>query len=85
MFFLETDMAQGIFFNGKRSGKILNFTMDVDPGYKFFEKIRAGLQWFMLESKDFISNVSVFINNEIGNLIYVNSQSNTFRLSFKQI
>ena len=30
--FLECDIAQVKIFNGKRSGIIHNFTMDVDPG-----------------------------------------------------
>ena len=36
--FIETDIAQGVIFKGRRSGIIHNFTMDVDPGYKFREK-----------------------------------------------
>ena len=32
--FIETDIAQGMIFKGKRTGIIHNFTMDVDPGYK---------------------------------------------------
>ena len=34
---IETDIARGMIFKGKRSGKIHNFTMDVDPGYKYIE------------------------------------------------
>ena len=30
--FLDTDIAKGMIFKGQRSGKIHNFTMDVDPG-----------------------------------------------------
>ena len=29
--------------------------MDVDPRYKFIEKFRGGVQWYMMESKDVIS------------------------------
>ena len=36
--FLECDIARGLIFRGKRSGVIHNFTMDVDPGYKYIEK-----------------------------------------------
>ena len=32
--FLECDIAQGMVFKGKRSEKIQNFTMDVDPGIR---------------------------------------------------
>ena len=31
--FLETDLAQGMIFKGKRSGIIHNWTMTVDPGH----------------------------------------------------
>ena len=30
--FVETDIANGMIFKGKRTGIIHNFTMDVDPG-----------------------------------------------------
>ena len=33
--FLETDIVQGMIFKGKRSGIIHNFTMDVNPGFKY--------------------------------------------------
>ena len=36
--FLECNIAQGMIFKGKRSGIIHNFTMDVDPGYKYISK-----------------------------------------------
>ena len=43
-------------FKGKRSGIIDNFTMDVDPGYKHVKKLRGGIQWYMMDTKDFISS-----------------------------
>ena len=52
--FIETDIAKGMIFKEKRSGIILNFTMDVDPGDKFVEKFGGGVQWYMMESKDII-------------------------------
>ena len=33
--FIETNIAQGMIFKGKRSGIIFNFTLDVNPGYKY--------------------------------------------------
>ena len=36
--FLETDIAQGMIFEGERSKIIHQFTMDVDPGYEYIEK-----------------------------------------------
>ena len=43
-FFLICNIAQGMIFKGKRSGIFHNFTMDVDPGYKYNEKFRGGVQ-----------------------------------------
>ena len=83
--FIETDIAQGMIFKGRRTGIIHNFTMDVDPGHKYFEKFRGGIQWYMMEIKDFISSVNLKLKNENGNLVSFNGQSVTFRLSKKEI
>ena len=66
---LETDLAQGMTFKGKRSGLSHSFFMDVDPGYKHIEKFRGGMQWYMMETKCFISNVSLKSKNENGKLV----------------
>ena len=55
--FVETDIAKGMIFKGKPTGVIMNFTMDVDPGYKYIEKFHDGVQWYMLEPKDIISSI----------------------------
>ena len=55
--FLESKIARSMIFKGKRSGIIHNFTMDVDPGYKYKEMFRGGGQWYMMESKDIISSI----------------------------
>ena len=83
--FLECNIAKGIIFKGKRSGIIHNFTMDVDPGYKYIEKFRGGVQWYMMETKDNISSICFKLKNENGNLVSFNGQSVTFRLSIKKI
>ena len=83
--FIHTDIARGMIFKGKRSGIIHNFTMDVDPGYKYIEKFRGGVQWYMMESKDIISSISFKLRNENGTLVSFNGQSITFRLSIKEI
>ena len=72
-------------FKGKRSGIIDNFTMDVDPGYKHIEKFRGGFQWHMMDTKDFISSIDFKLKNENGNLVSVNGQSITFRLSIREV
>ena len=30
--------------------------MDVGPGYKYIDKIRGGVQWYMLEAKTFFKH-----------------------------
>ena len=35
--FLKCNISQGMLFRGRRSGIIHNFTMDLDPGYKYIE------------------------------------------------
>ena len=83
--FLECNIAQGMNFKGKRTGIIHNFTMDVDPGYLYIEKFRGGVQWYMMESNDIISSICFKLKNENGNLVSLNGQSLTFRLSIKEI
>ena len=62
--FIETDIARGMTFKGKRSGLIHIFTMDVDPGYKRIQKFRGGVQYYMVESKDIISSIRFKLENE---------------------
>ena len=83
--FIETDIAQGMIFKGRRNGIIHIFTMDVDPGYKYIEKFRGGISWYMLESKDFISSINFKLKNENSQLVSFNGQSVTFRLSIKEV
>ena len=83
--FIETNIAQGMIFKGKRSGIIFNFTMDVNPGYKYIHKFHGGVQWYMMESKDIISSICFKLKNENGNLVSFNAQSVNFRLSIKEI
>ena len=54
--FLESDIARGKIFKGKRSGLIHNSTMDVDPGYKHIEKFRVNIQLFMILLQVQLSN-----------------------------
>ena len=83
--FLECDNAQGMIFKGKRSGIIHNFTMDVDPEYKYFEKFCGGVQWYMMESEDIISSICSKLKNENIQIISFNGQSITFRTSIQEI
>ena len=69
---------------GDRSGIIRNFTMDVDPGYKYREKFRGGIKWYGTESEDFVSSITFELKRENGNLVSFNGQSITFRFSSKE-
>ena len=58
--------------------------MDVDRGYEYIEKFHGGLSWFIMEPKDFISNISFKLKNENGDLVSFNGQPTTFRLSIRE-
>ena len=83
--FIETKIAQGMIFRGKRSGIRFNFSMDVSPGYKYVEKFRGGVQWYMMNAKDIISSICFKLRNENRKLVLFNGQSITFRLSITEI
>ena len=83
--FIECDIAQGMIFRGKRSGIIFNFVMDVDPGYRYIHKVHGGVQWYMLNTNDFISSINFKLKNENGDSVSFNGQSVTFRLSIKEV
>ena len=61
---IECEVAEGIIFRGTRSRAIHNFTMDVDTGYRIVEKFRNGVQWYMMQSKDFVSSTSFKLKNK---------------------
>ena len=67
--FLEYDIAEGMIFRGKRSRNLHNFTLDVDPGYKYIENFRGGVQWYMMQSKDIISSICFKLKNENNELV----------------
>ena len=83
--FLETNIAHGVIFKGKRSGILLNFTIDVNPGYKYVANIRGGFQWYRMESKDFLSSISFNLKIENGKLVSFKDQSITFRLLIGEV
>ena len=72
--FIESDIAQCMIFKGKRSGIIRKSNMDVDPGYKRFEKFLGGVQWYMTESKYSILSNCPKLKNENNELVSVNGQ-----------
>ena len=83
--FLECDFAQGLISKGRKSNIVHNWTMIVDPGYKYVEKISGGISWYIMQSKDIISCICFKLKNENGNLVSFICQSVTFRLSIKEI
>ena len=59
--------------------------MDVNPANKLIESIKAGFQFYMMGSKDAISNISFKIEFGNGNLISFNRQSIIFIISFREV
>ena len=84
-FFLDCDIDHGMIFKGRKSNIIHNWTMTVDPGYKYVEKFSGGIRWYMMQSKNIISSICFELKNENGNLVSFNGQSVTFRLSIEEI
>ena len=83
--FIECDIARGMIYRGKQSNIIHNWTMTVNPGYKYVEHFFGGVIWYMMESKDIISSICFKLKNENNQLVSFNGQSVTFRLSIKEI
>ena len=83
--FIQTDIAQAMIFRSKMSCIIHNFTMDIDPGYKHIEKFRGGVQWYVIDTKDFISSINFILKNENVNSVSFNRQSITSRLSIREV
>ena len=83
--FIECDIARGMIYRGKQSNIIHNWTMTVNPGYKYVERFFGGVTWYMMESKDIISSICFKLKNENNQLVSFNGQSVTFRLSIKEI
>ena len=84
-FFIESDIAQGIIFKGKRSGVIQNFTMTVNPGYIYVERFEGGISWYAMNNIDVNSSINFRLKNENTQLVSFNGQSITFRLSIKEV
>ena len=59
--------------------------MTVDPGYKNIEMFRGGVQWFLPETKDFISSISFKLKNGNNEFVSFNGQTITFRISINEI
>ena len=49
------------------------------------EKFGGGVQWYILENKDFISSITFKLKNENNQMLSINGQSITFRLTIKDI
>ena len=59
-------------FKGRRSGIIHNWTLTVDPDFKYVEKFSGGITWYMAETKDVISNIAFKFLNEKNELVSFN-------------
>ena len=62
--FIERDIARRMIYRLKQSNIIHNWTMTVNPGYKYVERFNGGITWVMMESKDIISSICFKLKNE---------------------
>ena len=83
--FIETNIAQGMIFKQQKIGILHNFTMTVNPGYKYVERFEGGTSWYMLQTNDFISSINFKLKNENNEIVSFNGQSVTVKLSIKEI
>ena len=83
--FLECVIAQGMIFKSRKCNIFHKWTMTVDPGYKYVEKVSGGISWYMMQSKDIISSICFKLKSANNQLVSFNGQSITFRLSIKEI
>ena len=74
-----------MFFKAKRTGNIHNFTIYVNPCYKYNDRFRGDIQWYMMDNEGFISCINFKLKNENDELVSFNGLSITFRLSLKEI
>ena len=81
--FLECDIAHGMMFKGKISQIFHKFTLKIDPGYTYKEKFRGRVQWYMINTKDFLSSINFNLKIENDELVSFNGQLITIRLSIK--
>ena len=84
-FFLECDIAKRMIYKQKRSGMFHNWTMTVNPGYKYVESFAVGFTCYKMQTKDVISSISSKLRNENNELVSFNGQSVSFRISIKEI
>ena len=82
---IESNIAQGMIFKGRRFRVIHNFTMTVNQGYKYIERFEGGISWYSINSIDVISSINFRIKNENENLVSFNGQSISFKLSIKGV
>ena len=59
--------------------------MDVNTGYKYIERFKGVVQWYIMDSKDFVWSISFLLKNENGSLVSFIDQSIRFRIFIKKI
>ena len=57
--------------------------MNVDPGFNYIEKFPGPVQWYMHQTKDFMSKISFILKNENEKIVSFNGQRITFPKSIK--
>ena len=59
--------------------------MDISPAYKYIEKFRGGVQWYMMDTKDFYSSINFKLKNGNNKPVSFIGQSVNFRASIEEV
>ena len=57
----------------------------MDPAYKYIAMFRGGVQWYVLETKEFISNINFRLKSGNASLVSFNGQTINFIYAIKKI
>ena len=83
--FLETNNAQGTIFKRKRETIIGDLSMDVDQEQDHIKNFCGLVQWYMMSSHDFVSDISFKLKNEHGESVSFSGKFLIFIVRWKEL
>lgn len=80
---VECSIVDGSFRNGKKSHSLYSFTPDVPIGYKLIERPKNML--FLPVHEQEISNITLRLTDQSGNLVFFNNEEVTIHLVLREL